>query len=95
MSLNNKFSFLKEYLEINNYDFGINVSISEIFDSVFEFFNNRTKWNLLTKAKDKIQKLNLEEEKFNNENLINHSSDTHNIEVKLINKFFINYLRQF
>ena len=82
MSLNNKYTFLKEYLEINNYDFDSNISITEIFESVFEFFNNRTKWNLLIKAKDKIQKLNLEDEEINNENIINQNNDTHNFEVK-------------
>lgn len=93
MSINNKFSFLKEYLELNKYDFSANIAISEIFDTVFEFFNNRTKWNYLGKAKDKIQRLNLEnkmsineeenekEEKLYNENIINQTSDSHNFKV--------------
>lgn len=34
--------------------------INDIFETVHVFFNNRTKWKLLQKAKDDIQKLNLE-----------------------------------
>lgn len=59
-SHNKKFNFLKEYLEENNYDFSKNKIINDIFETVSIFFNNRTKWNLLRKAKDDIQKLNLE-----------------------------------
>jgi hypothetical protein len=85
MSLNNKFSFLKNFLKTNNYDFITNISISEIFDSVFEFFTNRTKWNLLRKAKDRIQKLNLEIKININEDdnyiIIDKSADSQNIKV--------------
>jgi len=95
MSLNNKFTFLKDYLELNNYDFIAHGPLSEIFDSVFEFFNNRTKWNLLAKAKDKIQKLNLEikvsindNEEYNG-NFVNQTSDSHNIEVEIFKLYFL------
>ena len=49
MSLNNKFTFLKDYLELNNYDFIAHGPLSEIFDSVFEFFNNN-----MTESEKKI-----------------------------------------
>ena len=83
MYLYNKFAFLKEYLETNNYDFDTYKPVSEVFDNVFEYFNNRAKWNLLMKSKDKIQKLNLElgDGKFHKENIVNLSTDSHKFEV--------------
>ncbi len=76
-------------MEDNNYDFERNTIINDIFDSVLVFFNNRTKWKLLQKAKDDIQKLNLEIkdnlteinqnniDKSHNENILNNNDDTH------------------
>lgn len=60
LSHNKKFNFLREYLVENSYDFEKNHIVNKIFETVLAFFNNRTKWKLLQKARDDIQKLNLE-----------------------------------
>jgi len=88
LSHNKKFNFLREFLLENNYDFINNVIINDIFETVHVFFNNRTKWKLLQKAKDDFQKLNLElkdnlsenankVEKSRSENIIEKNDDTH------------------
>lgn len=88
LSHNKKFNFLREFLLENNYDFNKNKIINEIFDTVQVFFNNRTKWKLLQKAKDDIQKLNLEikdnlsenankADKSRSENYLDQNDDTH------------------
>lgn len=87
----------------NNYDFERNYIINDIFDTVLVFFNNRTKWKLLQKAKDDIQKLNLEIkdnlsennhnkiDKSNYENILDGNDDTHQYMV-LIKIFFFNFI---
>jgi len=88
LSHNKKFNFLREFLLENNYDFIKNVIINDIFETVHVFFNNRTKWKLLQKAKDDFQKLNLElkdnlsenankVEKSRSENILEKNDDTH------------------
>jgi len=88
LSHNKKFNFLREFLLENNYDFINNVIINDIFETVHVFFNNRTKWKLLQKAKDDFQKLNLElkdnlsenankVEKSRSENILEKNDDTH------------------
>ena len=79
---------MREFLLENNYDFINNVIINDIFETVHVFFNNRTKWKLLQKAKDDFQKLNLElkdnlsenankVEKSRSENILEKNDDTH------------------
>jgi len=41
-----------------DFEYGISLKIKKIFDDVFSFFTNRSKWNNLYKARDEIIKLN-------------------------------------
>lgn len=86
---------MREFLLENNYDFIKNVIINDIFETVHVFFNNRTKWKLLQKAKDDVQKLNLElkdnlsenankVEKSRSENILEKNDDTHQYMVIII-----------
>lgn len=106
LSHNKKFNFLREYLVENNYDFEKNHIVKEIFETVIVFFNNRTKWKLLQKARDDIQKLNLEikdnssvyEHKVNKyplENEIEQNDDTYQYMVLiLIFEYIISYYKK-
>lgn len=95
LSHNKKFNFLREFLLENNYDFQKNLMIADIFETVLVFFNNRTKWKLLQKAKDDMQKLNLEikdnlsenankAEKSHSENILEPNDDTCQYMVNMI-----------
>jgi len=89
---------LREFLLENSYDFEKNSIINDIFETVHVFFNNRTKWKLLQKAKDYMQKLNLElkdslsenankAEKSNSENILEANDDTYQYMVIITCKF--------
>jgi hypothetical protein len=41
-----------------DFEYSISMKIKKIFDDVFSFFNNRSKWNNLYKARDEIIRLN-------------------------------------
>jgi len=55
-----KYHFLKEWINIKNIEFDSfsSLKIKKIFDDVFSFFNNRSKWRNLIRARDEIIILN-------------------------------------
>lgn len=57
MQQSEKFQFLVEYMSKLNYNFETNSQVKNIFDSIINFFTNRSKWKNLYKAKDDILKL--------------------------------------
>lgn len=57
MEQSEKFNHLIEYMNKLNYNFEANGQVKSIFDSIINFFTNRSKWKNLYKAKDDILKL--------------------------------------
>lgn len=52
-----KFNYLVDHMTKINYNFEANIQVKNIFDSIINFFTNRSKWKNLYKAKDEILKL--------------------------------------
>lgn len=55
-----RYHFLKEWMNIKNivFDPSSSLKIKKIFDDVFSFLNNRSKWRNLSTARDEIILLN-------------------------------------
>lgn len=53
-----KFNFLKDFLAEKNFNLDCNAQLNKIFDCVFAFFQNRSKWKNLYLARDEIIGLN-------------------------------------
>ena len=53
-----------------DFEYSISTKIKKIFDDVFSFFNNRSKWNNLYKARDEIIRLNSNTKIDNNVNIL-------------------------
>jgi hypothetical protein len=91
-----KFKFLSSYLSKLNYNFESNTSVKSSLERVITFFNNRSKWRELYKAREELLKLNMnfktigndntkvESNSFNNSKSVN--NETEELRVRL---FFI------
>lgn len=53
-----KFTFLKTWLEKNNFSFEKNKEIENIFTNTFNYFKSRSRWKCLIRAKIEILKIN-------------------------------------
>jgi hypothetical protein len=53
-----KYYFLKDLLNASNFNFDTNYIIKKVFEDVFNYYQNRSKWGNLFKARDDIIKLN-------------------------------------
>jgi hypothetical protein len=54
-----KYQYLKDWLLSLGYNFDSNLKCKNIFDRVFNFFQNRSKWKSLYKARDDIIKMSM------------------------------------
>jgi hypothetical protein len=55
-----RYYFLKEWMNKMNFEFhsSTTTKLRKIFDDVFSYFNNRSKWKNLCRARDEIIRLN-------------------------------------
>jgi hypothetical protein len=75
-----KFTFLENYLLRLNYNFETNVLVKNSLERVIDFFNNRSKWKALYKARDDIIRLNMNFKIIGNDNT---KVDTHSFNSKI------------
>ena len=97
-----KYYYLKDWLNKINLDFEyiVSMKIKKIFDDVFSFFNNRSKWNNLYRARDEIIKLNSNLRIDHNLNTLKSCemsvNDTYEWKVNILgDKFLIKYFSPF